>query len=208
MAAAAAGFVVSTWLSAKLGGFDAGAAVAVGTVVATLILAPLNGWASRDGSRRTRSRPDSSSLTAIETPSEQLVLGNLPGQPTAWQDRVEVIDRLNVAASARQTASVCALTGPRGVGKTQVAAAYARHCVAQGWPVVVWVVADVSSSVLAGLDELAAQVGVRPPRCEPADGAAAALQWLGSQRGPALLVFDNAVDPDLIRRWTPTVGGV
>lgn len=71
---------------------------------------------------------------------------------------------------------------------------------------VVWVQSETADRVLAGLDSLAQGAGVRP--ADPAAGAAAALAWLRVHGGPCLVVFDNAVDADLIRRWTASVGAV
>ncbi|MET7402386.1 FxSxx-COOH system tetratricopeptide repeat protein [Dactylosporangium sp. NPDC005572] len=138
----------------------------------------------------------------------QVVVGDLPGRAVAWQDRVDLLDRLTVMAGTGRAVVVCAVMGQRGIGKTQLAAAYARSRVAEGWPVVVWVVADTAANLVTGLDTLAAAVGVRGPDADPADAAKAALAWLRAHAGPCLLVYDNALDPDLIRAWLPPVGAV
>ena len=52
-------------------------------------------------------------------------VGEIPRQPHAFVVR-ETLQRLAEALNETRVAVVCALTGLRGVGKTQVAAAYAR----------------------------------------------------------------------------------
>ena len=73
------------------------------------------------------------------------------------------VRRLADALSGPGVAVVCALTGLRGVGKTQVAAAYARSSVDAGDGLVGWVDAEVRDDLLAGLARIAARVGVADP---------------------------------------------
>ena len=63
----------------------------------------------------------------------QVVVGEIPREPAAFVARVVMVGRLWVAAGRGRVAVVCAVTGLRGVGKTQVAAAYARARVSEGW---------------------------------------------------------------------------
>ncbi|MGW3607328.1 tetratricopeptide repeat protein [Micromonospora sp. NPDC005161] len=205
---------IGWWAAAGPNHQDSDVAVGVAAAIVTIVVTALTKWANRDG----HPIPDPDQLAARDTgplppgaagtDPPQMVIGDLPGQAVAWQDRVELLDRLTVMAGHGRTVVVCAVTGQRGIGKTQLAAAYARARVAEGWPVVVWVVADTPANLVTGLDALAAQAGVRQPDTDPVDAARAALAWLRAHSGPCLLVYDNAVDPDLIRAWTPPVGAV
>ncbi|MEV8509338.1 FxSxx-COOH system tetratricopeptide repeat protein [Actinoplanes sp. NPDC051475] len=137
---------------------------------------------------------------------QQIVVGDPPGQAVAWQDRPGLLQDLVESAGAGGTTVVCALAGQRGVGKTQLAAAYARLRIQHGWPIIVWATAETEAGIVAALDELAGVAGVRQAGTDPQQAARAALRWLRTRSGPALLVYDNAVDADLIRAWTPPFG--
>ena len=76
-----------------------------------------------------------------------LVVGDVPQQPAAFQPRADLMRALEQEAAS----VVFALTGTRGVGKTQVAAAYARQRIADRWRLVAWVDAKNLASILAGL---------------------------------------------------------
>ena len=94
----------------------------------------------------------------------QVVVGDLPAQPPSFVDRVAV-DELRAAfrPGTGGVAVVCALTGGRGVGKTQTAAAFARERIAQGCPVVGWVSGESAAQLWAGLAELADRLGAADP---------------------------------------------
>jgi tetratricopeptide (TPR) repeat protein len=108
---------------------------------------------------------------------------------------------------AGQGPSVVMLTGARGVGKTQLAAAHARARLAGGWRLIVWVNARDSESLLAGLAEAADSVALSD-RSWPAtaDAGQAFRQWLEADGSRCLLVFDDAADPGLLQPFVPAVG--
>jgi hypothetical protein len=66
----------------------------------------------------------------------QVVCGVIPGRPVGFQPRAALLDELAEVAGSDGVAVVCALTGQRGVGKTQLAAAYARRRIEQNCPLV------------------------------------------------------------------------
>ncbi|MEU1955675.1 hypothetical protein [Nocardia rhamnosiphila] len=100
------------------------------------------------------------------------------------------------------------VTGMRGAGKTQVAAAHAREVAAAGGPgLVAWVNAETTDTLFAGLGEVATRVGVSDPAGDSVKSAHRLRDHLSERREPALLVLDNATDPDLIDTLLPTGGG-
>ncbi|MDD1056643.1 FxSxx-COOH system tetratricopeptide repeat protein [Streptomyces cocklensis] len=138
--------------------------------------------------------------------TSSLVLGALPRRPLAFQQRHAASRALREAASPGRVAVVCAVTGARGVGKTQLAAAFARECVKAQWRAVVWIVAERPGQIVSGLADLAHEAGVRAPLQNAELAAAAARRWLEALHEPSLLVFDNAADPDETARWLPRTG--
>ncbi|MGW7605271.1 NB-ARC domain-containing protein [Streptomyces antimycoticus] len=100
------------------------------------------------------------------------------------------------------------LTGMGGVGKTQLAAAYARTAWQKdSLDVLVWINASTRSAVISGY----AQAGVELCRADPADPEQASstfLAWLAPKAGARpcrwLVVLDDLADPDDVRGlWPP-----
>ncbi|MFG3268955.1 tetratricopeptide repeat protein [Streptomyces bobili] len=146
-----------------------------------------------------------------------LVQQRVPQEPTAWPHQVGVIpsraqsfqhraeaERLRAAVEGGGTAVLSqVLTGMGGVGKTQLAADYARAAwEGGGLDVLVWVTASASSPVVAGY----AQAGVELCRADPDTPEKAAkkfLAWLAPKAGQRpcrwLIVLDGVADPaDLV----------
>jgi hypothetical protein len=144
---------------------------------------------------------------AVVTPlAGQVVVGEIPREPPEFVRRV-VLDELAAVARQGQVAVVCAVTGLRGVGKTQLAAVYARDRIAAGCGLVGWVNAESADSLLADLERVARAVGVDDPEGDSGESAARLREHLDTRPGESLLVFDNASDPDRLRRFLPATGG-
>jgi hypothetical protein len=136
----------------------------------------------------------------------QVVVGEIPREPAAFVARV-MVSRLAAAAGGGRVAVVCAVTGLRGVGKTQVAAAYARARVGEGWGLVGWVNAQTRDVLLDGLKRVAEGLGVADPEGDSLESARRLRAHLQTRAGEGLLVLDNATDPDGLRPFLPATGG-
>ena len=100
------------------------------------------------------------------------------------------------------------LTGTSGVGKTQLAAAYAWARLADRWRLIAWVNARDSETLRAGLGAVANAAGLSVGGSRPgtAEAGQAVRHWLEADGSRRLLVFDDVEDPDLLRPFVPASG--
>ena len=135
-------------------------------------------------------------------PPRQIVVGNVPQEPPAFLPREDLLSQLR--GSDQGTSVAHALTGMLGVGKTQLAAAYARECINAGWRLVAWINAETMEQVRLGLQELAIRLDV--------DTAEASLDQIGQRvrnrldadGDRCLVVFDNVTDVSGLRPFVPS----
>ena len=134
-------------------------------------------------------------------PERQIVVGNVPQSPPAFRAREGLLAQLRQAGPG--VSLVCAMTGMRGVGKTQIAAAYARECMDAGWRLVAWVNAEKMPETLAGLAEVAASLGIETAGATLEQVARRVRNRLESDGDRHLLVFDNVTDATALRPYVP-----
>lgn len=132
-----------------------------------------------------------------------VVAGKVPQAPSAFQAREDLMAQLRVAGSG--VSVVQAVTGMRGVGKTQLAAAYARECQDAGWRLVGWVSAEDVGSVLSGLAVIGDRLGVDGAQPLEAIGGEVRNR-LEADGERCLVVFDNVADFRAIDPYVPAMG--
>ena len=121
------------------------------------------------------------------------------------QEQDELFDAVFTRAEPRTV-----LTGMRGSGKTQLAAAVATRCEEEGWPLVAWINAASRKQIIADLYELALRTGIDAPNSIPLEVIVRRLMYhLRSADGSnSLFVFDNVENPNDLRDLIPESTGV
>ncbi|NAS27393.1 tetratricopeptide repeat protein [Herbidospora sp. NEAU-GS84] len=141
-------------------------------------------------------------------PVGQIVEGDIPQRPLAFQPRPELLDELKAKVGEEGAAVIDAVTGTPGVGKSLLAASYAWACQRDGWPLVVWINAQQPDQILTGLAGLARRLNLHEPDDDAQTAALKARHWLAATDQRGLLVFDNATTVDDVRPWCPATGSV
>lgn len=134
-------------------------------------------------------------------PRSPVVAGNVPHGPPAFQPREDLMAPLRAAGPG-----VCVVTGMRGVGKTQLAAAYARECIAARWRLVAWVNAEDRPALLNGLAVVADRLGIDRPGTDLETIAGEVRNHLETDGERCLIVYDNVTDPNEIGPYVPCEG--
>lgn len=131
-------------------------------------------------------------------------VGVVPRQADGFQHR-DAIAMVAEAVADGGTAVVCqVLAGTGGVGKTQIAAHYARSA----WDtatvdLLVWVTATSREAIQTGYANAATEVADADPT-DPVAAAEVLLAWLASTEKRWLIILDDVADPaDLRGLWPP-----
>jgi tetratricopeptide (TPR) repeat protein len=139
-------------------------------------------------------------------PGLPIVVGDVPQEPAGFQPRADLLAELDAPGPGGRVRVVRAVTGMRGVGKTQLAAAYARARIDEEWRLVAWVNAETTAAVLGGLAEVAAALGLDAGAGDVVAAGRAVRRRLEAGGDRCLLVFDNAADPADLLPFLPAAG--
>lgn len=209
-----------TWLVCqRVLGLNQSTAQSLAGVTATIILAPLAWWASREervppslslGSEGGTAMTDTAgALRALaaasvtpQSPSWPATVGLPPLRAGAFQERPELRDAIDAALVEGGAAVVTeVMAGDGGTGKTQLAAAtFART---DQLDLRIWVSATSREAILSGYAE-AAEVVRTGHATEGAESRATAfLSWLAATDKSWLVVLDDVAEPSDMRGLWP-----
>ncbi|WP_435647959.1 tetratricopeptide repeat protein [Kitasatospora purpeofusca] len=135
-------------------------------------------------------------------------VGTVPPLASAFQPRPGLRGRIDRARERNATVVLTqVLSGGGGVGKSQLAAAYAHQARAEGVDVLVWVNATETAQIIATYATAAQRVGVPGADGQDAErDALAFLDWLAVTDRSWLMVLDDLTDLEGTQRWWPPAG--
>jgi tetratricopeptide (TPR) repeat protein len=159
--------------------------------------------------------PEAEPLMQSTTTAMPALLVNVPLRNNSFVGRQALLRAVEEQLEAQDTAAVLphALHGLGGVGKSQLALEYI-YTHQHDYRVICWIPAERESLILTALSNLAAQLGLAPAGQEsvgsPAANTAvpAVLEALrtGAPYDNWLLVFDNAEQIEVVRKYFPSNG--
>jgi hypothetical protein len=126
-----------------------------------------------------------------------VLVGQIPARASAFQDRLGLRSRVDEARAGSQDVVLTqVLSGGGGVGKSQLAASFARRALASGTDLVVWVDAAQPGAVVEAFARAARLI--RAPGAQGADAQTDAqefLAWAATTSRTWLVVLDDITEP-------------
>jgi tetratricopeptide (TPR) repeat protein len=145
----------------------------------------------------------------VTFPGGPRALSNIPiSVPRYFLGRDEVLAKIKIAlAGDNGRVAITALHGLRGVGKTTLAAAYAdRH--RANYRATWWIKAQTEATVRADLVALGVRLGLVAADDKEEPALATVMEHLSGESDRVLLIYDNAVSADQLRKYLPRGGAV
>src|SRR5262245_7055409 len=112
-------FWLAWWIATAAGHLNRSDGIAIGVFLAGVVTAigvawavlPSRGWSPMRGGRRRPTTPPPQPLPHPHpdplTAHDRVLVGDLPGEAVAWQERGDLLDRLETMASSGPTTVVC-----------------------------------------------------------------------------------------------------
>ncbi|KAI1125146.1 P-loop containing nucleoside triphosphate hydrolase protein [Nemania abortiva] len=153
--------------------------------------------------------PSSTSFVAEPAPVETPHRVNLPAQNIRFYGRTDVIEKIHdelMFFKTPGTIKTTVLYGLGGVGKTEIARAYAYN-VEKSCDAIFWVSCESSMSLQEGFT--AAALKLKLPGADAHDhlkNIHLVVNWLGTTNQRWLLILNNVDDPSILKGNIPTVG--
>lgn len=141
----------------------------------------------------------------LDSTEHPVLVGLIPHLLPDYQPREDLLGELNQPADGHGP-MIRVLTGMPGVGKTLLAAAYARERVHDHWRLVVWIDAQNQNLLLNGLVETALAVELAESSADARTAGQAVRHKLEADGDRCLLVFDGAMDPRVLLPFIPACG--
>ncbi len=143
-------------------------------------------------------------------PPQIVEIGSMPRRAAHFVERSD-LGQIREALAGSGVATLCAVSGMRGVGKSQLAAAFTAECINEGWGFVAWVSATSRAAAVAQMAQIAR--GHQLIQGDEAKDDERAAQWLvswlsGTGPDPRLLVFDNVESADDLAGLVPAGSGM
>ena len=147
-------------------------------------------------------------LPRSQTTPKRIHFGSRPTVTTNFVPRAGQDQFFNAIITRAEPKTV--LTGMRGTGKTQLAAAIATKCEKEDWPLVAWINAASRKELIADLYELAIRISTDTPKNTPPDTAIRRCLDAMSSADTAdrLFIFDNVENLDDLKGLIPRGDGI
>nr|GID90450.1 tetratricopeptide repeat protein [Actinoplanes derwentensis] len=133
-------------------------------------------------------------------------IGRIPPEPAWFQQRPDLLGQPGTRWRSRNPWPTQVLSGLGGVGKTQIAAAFARQAAGRGdLKLLVWIPVYGLDSIITAYAEAARALAIVDDQAHPQQAADQLMVWLEQTDQNWLIVWDKLDSPADAADWWPPV---